>query len=58
MVSLGQKLKMPKRYKKPFYNNIRVYSRKETTLKIGFIAKAITHGKALLFANWSVWVKI
>ena len=34
------------------------YSRNETILKIGHLAKAIAHAKALLcFANWSVWVK-
>ena len=66
MVSLGQKLKMPKTCEKPFYNNIKVvlckkqiekntkYSRNETSLKIGHLAKAIAHAKAIAFAKWSV----
>ena len=33
------------------------YSRNETILKIGHLAKAIVHAKALAFAKWSVWVK-
>ena len=53
MVSLGQKLKIPKPFEKPFHKNIRVvlykktagkntkYSRNETILKIGHLAKAI-----------------
>ena len=69
MVSLGQKLKMPKTCEKRFYKNIRVvlckkiarentkYSRNETILRIGHLAKAITHAKAIAFAKWSVWVK-
>ena len=63
MLSLGQKLEMPKTCEKPFYKNIRVvlckktarkntkYSRNETILKIGHLAKAIAHTK------WSVSVK-
>ena len=69
MVSLGQKLKRPKTCEKPFYKNIRVvlckktapknnnYSRNETILKIGHLAKAIAHAKAIVFAKVSVWVK-
>ena len=69
MVSLGQKLKMPKTCEKRFYKNVRVvlckkalekttkYSRNETILKIGHLAKAIAHAKAIAFAKWSVWVK-
>ena len=69
MVSLGQKLKMPKTCEKPFYKNIKVvlckktarkdtkYSRNEASLKIGHLAKAIAHAKAIAFAKWSVWVK-
>ena len=33
------------------------YSKNETILKIGHLAKAITHAKAIAFAKWSVWVK-
>ena len=67
MVSLGQKLKMPKTCENPFYNNIKVllckkqiekntkYSRNETSLKIGHLAKAIAHAKAIAFAKWSVF---
>ena len=62
MVSLGPKLKWPKTFDKRFYKQIRVvlckkttgkntkYSRNETILKIGHLAKAID------FAKWSVWV--
>ena len=69
MVSLGQKLKMRKTCEKPFYENIRVvlckktarkntkYWRNETVLKIGHLAKAIAHEKAIAFAKWSVWFK-
>ena len=32
-------------------------SKNETILKIGHLAKAIAHGKAIAFAKWSVWVK-
>ena len=69
MVSLGQKLKMPKTCEKPFYNNITVvlckktagkntkYWRNETILKSRDLAKAIVHAKAIAFAQWSVWLK-
>ena len=30
------------------------YSGNETTLKIGHLAKAIAHAKAIAFAKWSV----
>ena len=33
------------------------YWRNETTMKIGHLAKAIAHAKAIAFAKWSVWVK-
>ena len=33
------------------------YSRNETILKIGHLAKAIAHAKAIAFAKWTVWVK-
>ena len=33
------------------------YSRNETILKIGHLAKAIAHSKAIACAKWSVWVK-
>ena len=45
MITLGQKLKMPK------------VSGKRFILKIGHLAKAIAHAKAIAFATWSVWVK-
>ena len=63
MVSLGQKLEWPKTCQKRFYKHMRNvlckktagkntnYSRNETILKIGHLAKAID------FAKWSVWVK-
>ena len=63
MVSLGQKLKMPKKCEKPSYKIVRVVLCKkplektpnirkiETILKIAHLAKAIA------FAKWSVWVK-
>ena len=69
MVNLGHKLKMPKRCEKVFYKNIVVvlpkktalknskYSRNETILKIGHLAKTITHAKTIAFEKWSVWVK-
>ena len=69
MLSLGQKLKMPKICKKPFYKNIRVvsckkalgkntkYSRIETILKIGHLAKAIAHATVVAFAKSLLWVK-
>ena len=33
------------------------YSRNETILKIGHLAKAIAHAKTIAFAKWSVWFK-
>ena len=33
------------------------YSRNETILKIGHLAKAIAHAKVIAFAKWSLWVK-
>ena len=33
------------------------YSRDETIFKIGHLAKAIAHAKAIAFAKWSFWVK-
>ena len=33
------------------------YSKNETILKIGHLAKAIAHAKAIPIAKWSVWVK-
>ena len=69
MFSWGQKLKWPKKCVKRLYKKTRVllckkplekntkYSRNETILKIGTLAKAIAHAKAIAFAKWSVWVK-
>ena len=66
MASLGQKLKMPKTCEKPFHKSIKVvlckkplekntkYSRNKTILKIGHLAKAIGHAKAIAFAKWKV----
>ena len=34
-----------------------IYSRNETILKIGHLAKAIAHVKAIAFVKWSVLVK-
>ena len=57
IVSLGQKLKMPKTCEKRFYKNIRIffvektaqkntkYARNETILKVGHLAKAIAFAK-------------
>ena len=33
------------------------YSRNETILKSGLLAKAIAHVKAIAFAEWAFWVK-
>ena len=33
------------------------YWRNDTILKIGHLANAIAHAKAIAFAKWSVWVK-
>ena len=69
MVSLGQNLQMPRTCEKPFYNTSAVvlckktarkntkYWKKKTILKIGHLAKAIAHAKAIAFAKWSNWVK-
>ena len=68
MISLGEKLKIPKTCEKPFQRIIKVvlckkplkkpkYSRNERILKIGHLAKAIAHPKAITFAKWAVWVK-
>ena len=69
MLSLGQKFKMPKTYEKLFYKNVTVglckkplekktqYLRNETRLKIGHLAKAIAHAKAIALEKYSVWVK-
>ena len=66
MVSLGEKLKMPKRCDKKLYKHIRLVLckkrlqkaanifRNETILKIG---KNGHYAKAIAFAKWSVWVK-
>ena len=68
MVSLGQKSKMPKTYEKRFHKSVTVvlcsmekaapkptkYSRNETILKIGHLAKPIAHANAIAFAKWSV----
>ena len=69
MVSLGQKLKMPKTCEKPFYKKIRVVlwenrakntldSRNEKILKIGLLAKAIAHPKAIALQNGQFGSKI
>ena len=69
MRSFGQRLKMPKRYEKRFFNNVTVvlckktarkktkYSRNETIFKIGHLSKAIAHAKAVNLAKCSVGVK-
>ena len=63
MVSLGQKLQITKTCEKPFYKTIEVvlckhpleknakYSRNKMILKIGHLAKAIGHAKAIAFAK-------
>ena len=64
MVSLAQKLIMPRTCEKRFYKNIRVvlckkplekntkYSKKkERILKIGHLAKAIAHAKTIALAK-------
>ena len=60
---------MPKTCEKPFNKNIRVvlckktapkntnYSRNETILKIGQLAKALAHVNAIGLAIWPVSVK-
>ena len=68
MLSLGQKLKMPKTCKNYSPRTLQVvsaktagknikYSRNETILKISHFAKAIAHAKVIAFAKCSVWVK-
>ena len=69
MVSLGQKLKMPKTCGNLFYKNIRAnlckkplkkntkYSRNETIFKPDHLAKAIAHTRNIGFAKLSVGVK-
>ena len=69
MVSLGQKLKNAKNKRKTILQDykscsVQTTARKtpntrgnETSLKIGHLAKAIAHPKAIAFAKWSVWVK-
>ena len=69
MASLGQKLTMPKTCVKPFYKNIESVMCKKPLektpnireirrfLKIGHLAKAIAHAKAIAFAKWPVWIK-
>ena len=69
MVTLDQKLKCLKTCEKHIYKHTRVvlwkkttgkntkYSRNETILKIGHLAKAIAHAKAIAFVKWSVSVK-
>ena len=68
MVSLGQKLRTPTPYEKPFYKNVTIvvckkplenikYSKNETILKIGHLARAIAYAKPKAFAKWSDWVK-
>ena len=69
MVSLSQKIKIPKTCEKPCYKIIKVflckkplektnkYWRNETISKIGHLAKAIAHAKSKAFGKWSFWVK-
>ena len=69
MISLGQKLQMPKLCEKPVYSTSNLFCAKksaakknkyfsnDTTLKIGHLAKAIAQVKARAFPKWSVWVK-
>ena len=70
MMSFGQKLKILKTCQKTLYRNIRFvlckkpfekntkYSRNETILKIGHLAKAIAHAKAKAFPNRQSGCKI
>ena len=65
IVKVGKKIKMPNTYEKQFWKNIRVVLRKKTAwpwknckysrngkiLKIGQLAKAKAHGKAIDFAK-------
>ena len=70
MVSLGQILKMPQKSEEPLCPGTLElicekktarkhtrYSRNETILKIGHLAKATAHAKAIVFAQMSLWVK-
>ena len=63
MLSLGQKLKMPKSCEKPFFKNITVVLCKkplEKTPNIPEMRRFWKMGylpKAIAFAKWSVWVK-
>ena len=66
MVSLGQKLKMPKRCKKGIYDHIKVVVCKKNAPKntqdsknesIFKMAKIGHDAKAIPFAKWSVWVE-
>ena len=70
MVSLGQKIKMPKTDEERFYKNIRVVLWKKPLHKTPNIRQMrrfwkspiwgkgyIAHAKGLAFAKWSVWVK-
>ena len=69
MVSLGQKFKVPKRYRKPFYRTLQLFRlkkkkefarentkflRNDSMLKIGHHANAIAHAKAITFGECSV----
>ena len=62
MVCLGRRLKNPKTCEKPYYNNITVVLCKKMLqktqnigeMKIGHLAKAIAHAKAMVFAKWLV----
>ena len=63
MVSLGQKLKMPKRCEKPFYKKNclkKTQNSREITQfgKIGHLARAIYQSNAIVFENLSVLLKI
>ena len=69
MVSLGQKLKMPKTCQKPFYKKIKIVLeenrakntqdlRNEKIFKIGHLAKAIAHPKAIALKNGQFGSKI
>ena len=68
-IQFGSKLKCLKKCEKHINKHTRVvlckkttgkdtkYSRNETILKIGHLAKAIAHAKAIAFVKWSVSVK-
>ena len=57
MVSLGQKLGMPKTCEKPFYKNIGVVLCKKLLEKTPNIREMRQVWKSAIFAKWSVWVK-